>query len=64
MDSIWCERTEAIYDLKGDSRLPIRDVGVRNIYVGKVTQFVKNVINAENVEEDNLMIKETNNGTK
>ena len=64
VDSIWCERTEAIYDLKGDSRLPIRDVGVRNIYVGKVTQFVKNVINAENVEEDNLMIKETNNGTK
>ncbi len=58
MDSVTCERTEAIYDLKGDARLPIRDVEIRNVTVGEVTDFIRNVIDAENVIEDNLIYKE------
>lgn len=55
IDSVECERTEAIYDLKGDARLPIQKVDIRNITVGEVTKFVKNVVNAEEVVEENLI---------
>lgn len=51
MDSVTCERAEAIYDLKGDERLPIRNVEIKNVAVKEVTKFVKNVVNAENVKE-------------
>ncbi len=54
VDSVSCERTEAIYDLKGDERLPIRGVEIKNVSVGEVTQFVRNVVNAEDVVEENL----------
>ena len=58
MDSVFCERTEAIYDLKGDERLPIKNVEIKNVHVGEVTKFVKNVVNAENVVEENVTYKE------
>lgn len=54
MDSVTCERAEAIYDLKGDERMPIKDVEIKNVTVGEVTKFVKNVVNAENVKEESL----------
>lgn len=54
VDSILCERTEAIYDLKGDSRLPMRNIEISNVRVGEVTKFVGNVVHAEQVEETNL----------
>ena len=31
MDSVTCDRTEAVYDLKGDARLPIKNVEIRNV---------------------------------
>ena len=49
---------EAVYDLKGDARLPIKNVEIRNVTVGEVTKFVKNVVNAENVVEENIIYKE------
>ena len=58
MDSVTCDRTEAVYDLKGDARLPIKNVEIRNVTVGEVTKFVKNVVNAENVVEENIIYKE------
>lgn len=58
MDSVFCERTEAIYDLKGDERLPIKNVEIKNVHVGEVTKFVKNVVNAENVVEENVTYNE------
>ncbi|MCD8302804.1 MAG: glycoside hydrolase family 28 protein [Prevotellaceae bacterium] len=63
MDSVYCERTEAIYDLKGDERLPIRDVEIRNVSVGEVTKFVSNVKNAENVVEENVVYRNLTNST-
>ncbi len=62
MDSVACERTEAIYDLKGDERLPIRQVEIRNVTVGEVTDFVRNVVNAEDVVEENLVYRENIQG--
>lgn len=54
MNNITCERTEAIYDLKGDAKLPTRNVSIRNVHAGEVTRFIKNVQNTENVVEENV----------
>ncbi len=59
MEDVACERTEAIYDLKGDERLPIRDVTLRNVNVGEVTKFVRNKVNAEDIVEDNVIYNES-----
>lgn len=54
MEDVTCERTQAIYDLKGDVRQPIREVEIRNVSVGEVTEFVKNAIHAEEIIEENI----------
>lgn len=54
MEDVTCKRTQAIYDLKGDARRPIREIELKNITVGEVTDFVKRVVNAEQVSEENI----------
>ena len=54
MDSIWVNRAEVILDLKGDERLPISNVSVKNIYVKELTDSVKYVRNAENIVLEEL----------
>ncbi len=54
MENVTAERTEAIYELKGDERLPIRDVEMRNVKVGEVTKFVKKAENAEGIVEEDV----------
>lgn len=54
MNNIVCERTEAIYDLKGDAKLPTQNVSIKNVHVGEVTKFIKNVQHTENVVEENV----------
>jgi hypothetical protein len=34
--------------------MPIKDVEIKNISVGDVTKFIRNVVNAENVREENV----------
>ena len=55
MDSIFCERTEMIYDFKGDERKPIRDISLRNIFVKEVTVAEGNTVNAEDIKVENLV---------
>lgn len=54
MDNIQCERTQAIYDLKGDMRKPIQEVTLKNITVDEVTEFVKHVKHTEQITEENI----------
>jgi polygalacturonase len=49
LTNVRVKRTEAIYDLKGDSRLPIRNVVLKNVHADEVTQFVQNVQHTEGV---------------
>jgi len=49
-----CDSTDAVYELKGDARLPIRRVEISGINVGKVKKFVKSVKNATDVIENDL----------
>lgn len=54
MDKVTCESADAIYELKGNSKLPVKNVKIRDVKVGKVKKFVKKVINVDNVVEQNV----------
>lgn len=58
MSNIKCESARGIIDLKGDERLPIKNVELRNIHVGRVADFISEVKNAENVVEENITYDE------
>jgi beta-galactosidase len=54
LENVYCETTDAIYELKGDAKLPVKNVEIRNIHVGMVKQFVKKAIHVENITEENM----------
>lgn len=54
MENITCEAADAIYELKGDAKLPIKNVEIKNVHVDEVRKFVKEVSNAENITEENV----------
>lgn len=54
MNNVICESADAIYDLKGDSRLPVSNVTIKNVHVGKINKFYNNVYNVLNLKEENV----------
>lgn len=58
LNNVTCNETRAIYELNGDSRLPVKNVEIRNVNVGKVTEFVKKAVNIENLVEENITYTE------
>lgn len=56
---ITCDSANAVYELKGDSRLPIKNIAISDIQVNEVKDFIKKVSNAEQVRETNITYKET-----
>ena len=54
MDKVTCESADAIYELKGNAKLPVKNVTIENVKVGEVKEFVKKVNNVENVVEKNV----------
>ncbi|GHT22015.1 hypothetical protein AGMMS4957_11700 [Bacteroidia bacterium] len=52
LKNITCAEADAVYELKGDVRLPIKNVEIRNIQVGKINQFTKKTENVENILEE------------
>lgn len=55
MNHVTCDSADAIYELKGDSRLPVGYVEIKNIHVGKVNDFVKKVSYIGKVVEKNVI---------
>ncbi|GAB6010695.1 alpha-d-galacturonidase [Viscerimonas tarda] len=58
LKNVTCESAEAIYDLKGDVRLSVRNVKIENVSVGKVTGFINRVLNVLNITEENVSYQE------
>lgn len=58
IENIELDETQAIYEIKGDERLPVQNVQIKNVHVNKVTDFISNVYNAENVVEENVTYTE------
>lgn len=61
MTNISCEEADAIYELKGDERLPIKNVVMKNVHVDKINKFIKKAENTEQVIEDNVTYNEVRN---
>lgn len=59
IENITCEAADAIYELKGDVKLPIRNVEIKNVHVDEVRKFVKAVSNTENIAEENVTFDKT-----
>lgn len=55
MENVSCKSADAIYELKGDAKLPVRNVVIKNVEVGEVKEFVKKVSHVENVVVKNLI---------
>ncbi len=54
MENVICNEADAIYELKGDPDLPIKNVILKNIQVGRVNKFVNKSNHAENVIGENV----------
>lgn len=51
MKNVSCESADAIYELNGDARLPIRNVELKNVHVGQVNKFLKKANHVERLTE-------------
>ena len=54
MKSESLESADAVYELKGNAELPVKNVRIKDVKVGSVKKFVKKVSNVENVVEKNV----------
>lgn len=54
LKDISCEEADAVYEIKGDSRLPARNITLENISVDKVNDFRSRTANVLNVKEKNV----------
>ncbi len=56
LKNVVCDEADGIYELKGDIRLPIRNVRIEDVHVGRVKEFFKKVNNVGNVTENNITV--------
>lgn len=54
MTNVQCESAKMIYELKGDERLPIRNVSMKNVHVTSVSDSINKVVYAENIVAENV----------
>ncbi len=54
LSDIHCHQAKMIYDLKGDERLPIKDVTLQNIHVDCIASAENNVVNVEGFDHKNV----------
>lgn len=59
MEDCSIDRCDAIYDIKGDPRKPIRNVFLKNLHIGKVWKFIDDAKNCFNVYTDNIKYDST-----
>ncbi|MDL2241697.1 glycoside hydrolase family 28 protein [Bacteroidales bacterium OttesenSCG-928-L03] len=53
MRNVSCRSADAMYDLKGDARLPIGTIVMQNVHADTVRKFISRIENVENlIEED------------
>lgn len=55
MNRVECDTTRAMIDLKGDARLPIRHIDVRNLHAKAVTEFIEHTEHIEDLRTENIV---------
>jgi len=61
LKNVKCDSADAIFELKGDPREPIRHVNLENIHVKEVNQFISRVSHTEGLTEKNITFEELKN---
>lgn len=59
MEDCHIQSTDAIYEIKGDARNPIRDIYLKNLKVGLVHKFINRSSNTFNIHTDNVTYDKT-----
>ena len=54
MNNITCESAKMIYEMRGDKKLPVKDIELKNIHVGYIADSVNRVENIENIITENI----------
>jgi polygalacturonase/lysophospholipase L1-like esterase len=55
LKNVVCDEADAVYDIKGDARLPVQSVNIENITVGKLNKFIGKSQHAGNISEKNIL---------
>lgn len=63
LTNIRCDSAKAIYELRGDARLPIRDVVMQNIQVDVVADTLNSAQHVEGLVVDNITYRNLDPGT-
>lgn len=58
LSNVTCRSADAIYEIKGDERLPVEKIKLDNIQVDTVKKFINKVVNAPEVKENNVTFNE------
>lgn len=56
MDGITCDEAQAVYEIKGEKNLPVKNISMKNIKVGTITKFFGKSQYAEEVSEENVHV--------
>ena len=54
MNNITCESAKMIYEMRGDKKLPVKNIELKNIHVGCIADSVNRVENIENIITENI----------
>ena len=54
MNNITCESAKMIYEMRGDKKLPVKNIELKNIHVGCIADSVNRVVNIENIITENI----------
>jgi len=52
MTNVYCNETKGVYEIKGDSECPIKNVTLKNVKAGNVTEFEGKSVNCDGLRVD------------
>jgi polygalacturonase len=59
MENVTCNETDAVCELKGDPELPIKNVEMKNISVGKINLFINKINHVENFVARDMILPQS-----
>ncbi len=59
MEDCTMDRADAVYEIKGDARLPVRDIFLKNLRISLVRKFLNRSTNTFNVKAENVTYDKT-----
>lgn len=58
LNNVTCEEADAIYEIKGNPHLPIKNVSMSNIKINSLKKFINKAENVFNIKDENITYNE------